>query len=225
MAEKFRRTPYHQAADEHCDDDKGEIVHPTYAYPAKPRVNLHIQHFNHTGNRHGRIMHAIYRSVGSHRGSHTPQTGGSGSQTYFLALHGSVILCNTHGIHARISFHLCRHVNTYPDEECGQHDTINTVSQSPALHIEAKGKYHGHRQNQDRATFHHIRKICRVFQRMRRVHPIISASVRTQLLNRNDSGSRPLRHMLCNPFERRYLHLSVESHRSALRYQYKAHYQ
>ena len=166
MAEELRRTSHHQTADKHSDDDKGEIVHPTHTYTAKPSVNLHVQHFNHTRNRHGRIMHAIYRTVGSHRGSHTPQTGSYGPQTYFLAFHGSVILCNTHSINTWVTSHFCRYINTYANKECSQHDTINAVPQFPAVHIETKGKCHSHRQNQNRPAFYHIREIGRIFQRM-----------------------------------------------------------
>ena len=72
LAEKFRRTSYHQTADKHCNDYKCIVVHPSYTYTAKPGVNLHIQHLHHSGQRHSRIMHTIHRTIRGYSSYNTP---------------------------------------------------------------------------------------------------------------------------------------------------------
>ena len=60
---------------------------------------------------------------------------------------------------------------------------------------------------------------------MRRVNPVVTTAIRSQLFDRDDCGSRTLRNKLFLSFQRRQLHLAVESHRRTFYNQDKTNHQ
>ena len=170
-------------------------------------------------------MHTIHRTIGSYGRYNTPQRGCSGSQTHFLTFHRTIVLCNSQLIDARITPHFLTDINAHTDQKSEKHYSEYTVSQLLSAGIETQCKYHRHRDNQDRPTFYHVRKISRIFQWMRGVHAKISTAIRTQLFNRNNCGRRTLRNHLFLTFKSSDFHLTVKSHRSSLKNQDKTYNQ
>ena len=170
-------------------------------------------------------MHTIDRTVGSHRSRDTPKGCRGRPQTDFLSFHGSIVLCDTQFVDTRVTAHFLIHIDADTYQISKEHDSEYAVPQFLPASIKAQRKHHCHRNNQDRPAFCHIGKISRVFQRMRRVDTEITATVCTQLLDRNNCGRRALGNHLFLSLECSHFHLSVKSHRRSLDNQYKAYNQ
>ena len=110
----------------------------------------------------------------------------------FLAFHRPIVLCNAHIVNARITVHLLINIDADTRQIGTEHYAVNTISQFHPFCIKTQRKNHSHRYNQDRPTFYDIGQVSRIFQRMRRIYAKVTATVRTQLLDRNDSCHRPL---------------------------------
>ena len=192
VTHKFRCTSNHQSTDENCYNNECKIIHPTDSNTTKPCINLHIKHFNHTRKKHCGIVHAVYRTIRCNSRDHTPKACCPGTKANFLSFHRSTILSYTHCVNSWITAHFLRYIDTYPYKESSQHNTIYTISQSLTVYIETKCKYHCHRDHKNGAAFSHVRQIGRIFQRMGRVHAIISTTVSTYLFDGNNSCSRSL---------------------------------
>lgn len=105
-----------------------KIVHPTYSYPTKPCINLHIKHFNHTRQRHCRIVHTVYRAIRCNSRNDTPETSCTGAKTNLFTFHSSAVLRYTHCIKSWVTSHLLRYIDTYTYKECNKHHTIYAIT-------------------------------------------------------------------------------------------------
>ena len=128
MTHKLRSTSYHQSTYEYCYDNECKIVHPTYSYPTKPCINLHIKHFNHTRQRHCRIVHTVYRTIRCNSRNDTPETSCTGTKTNLFTFHSSTVLRYTHCIKSWVTSHLLKYIDTYTYKECNKHHTIYAIT-------------------------------------------------------------------------------------------------
>ena len=113
VTHKFRSTSYHQSTYEYCYNNECKVVHPTYTNTTKPCINLHIQHFNHAGQRHCRIVHTVYRTIRRNSCNNTPKTCCAGTETNLLTFHCSIVLCYTHCVNSWVTPHLLRYIDAY----------------------------------------------------------------------------------------------------------------
>ena len=178
---------------------KNEAEHAVQAAPNAAEDHFAKRHEDdghHAADRRVTVVHGIDRAIRCGRREGRPQRRVRHAKARLLAFHVAARLALHAHVHLAVGCKLRRarlfeHGDDHqPDHQEDEHDGEYGSSLPTVGHETPEAEDAGHRNDQERQALHQVRKRRGILKRTGRVHAVVAAAVRAQLLDGHLAGLR-----------------------------------